>query len=79
MLISVSKERLLDLLSEEMDAWMSVGGGPNRNAFRFDPKTVDKAKLREFGFYDNREAWLAGVRINELMDYYKEIQERGAT
>lgn len=79
MLIQVSKERLLELLAEEVDAWMSVGGGPNLNAFRFDPKTVDKTKLREFGFYDNREAWLAGVRINEIMTYYREIEERGIT
>lgn len=79
MLINVSKERLLKLLSEEIDAWMSVGGGPNLTAFRFDPKTVDKAELRRFGFYDNREAWLAGVRIKELMEYYDEIQERGVT
>tara|TARA_R110001599_G_scaffold9864_4_gene48745 strand:- start:921 stop:1160 length:240 start_codon:yes stop_codon:yes gene_type:complete len=77
MLIYVSKDRLLKLLTEEVDAWMSVGGGPNLNAFRFDPESVDKAELERLGFYDNREAWLAGVRINELMEYYNEIKDRG--
>jgi hypothetical protein len=79
MLVYVSKEKLLKLLTEEVDAWMSVGGGPNLNAFRFDPKNVNKAELERLGFYDNREAWLAGVRINELMEYYNEIKDRGMT
>jgi len=74
MIISVSKEELIGLLLEEIKAWESVGGGPNLQAFEFDPKTVDKEMLDRLGYYKNRESWIAGVRIKHLVEYLKEIQ-----
>jgi len=74
MIISVSKEELMGLLLKEIKAWESVGGGPNLQAFDFDPKTVDKEMLDQLGYYKNRESWIAGVRIKHLVEYLKEIQ-----
>lgn len=74
MIISVSKEELVTLLLREIKAWESVGGGPNLQAFEFDPKTVDKEVLDQLGYYKNRESWIAGVRIKELVEYLKEVQ-----
>lgn len=74
MIISVSKEELTALLLKEIKAWESVGGGPNLQAFEFDPKTVDKEVLDQLGYYKNRESWIAGVRIKELVEYLKEVQ-----
>ncbi len=74
MIISVSKEELIGLLLKEIKAWESVGGGPNLQAFEFDPKTVDKEMLDRLGYYKNRESWIAGVRIKHLVEYLKEIQ-----
>lgn len=74
MIISVSKEELITLLLREIKAWESVGGGPNLQAFEFDPKTVDKEVLDQLGYYKNRESWIAGVRIKELVEYLKEVQ-----
>ena len=74
MIISVSKEELTALLLKEIKAWESVGGGPNLQAFEFDPKTADKEVLDQLGYYKNRESWIAGVRIKELVEYLKEVQ-----
>ena len=74
MIISVSKEELTSLLLKEIKAWENVGGGPNLQAFDFDPKTVDKELLDRLGYYNNRESWIAGVRIKHLMEYLREIQ-----
>jgi hypothetical protein len=74
MIISVSKEELTSLLLREIKAWESIGGGPNLQAFEFNPKTADKELLDQLGYYSNREAWIAGVRIKQLVEYLKEIQ-----
>jgi hypothetical protein len=74
MLIVISKERLQAFLEEEIQCWESVSGGPNLNAFSFDPKTTDPAELKALGYYDNREAWLAGARIKELRAYIADLQ-----
>jgi len=78
MLVRVSKEGLIGFLLDEIKAWERVGGGPNLDAFEFNPKDVDKAELERLGFYDNREAWLAGIRIKKLIDYIHEIKDREA-
>jgi uncharacterized protein Yka (UPF0111/DUF47 family) len=78
MLIRVSKEALIGFLLEEVKAWEKVGGGPNLNAFEFDPDTIDKAELERLGFYDNRESWLAGIRIKKIYEYIEEIKDREA-
>lgn len=78
MLVRVSKEGLIGFLLDEIKAWERVGGGPNLDAFEFNPKTVDKAELQRLGFYDNREAWLAGIRIKKLTEYIHEIKDREA-
>jgi len=74
MIISVSKEELTGLLLKEIKAWESVGGGPNLQAFDFDPKTVNNELLDQLGYFKNRESWIAGVRIKHLVEYLKEIQ-----
>ena len=76
MLIRVSKEGLIGFLLEEVKAWERVGGGPNLNAFEFDSQSVDKAQLERLGFYDNREAWVAGIRIKKIWEYIEEIKDR---
>ncbi len=78
MLVRVSKEGLIGFLLDEIKAWERVGGGPNLDAFEFNPKDVDKAELERLGFYDNREAWLAGIRIKKLIEYIHEIKDREA-
>lgn len=74
MLVTLSKDKLLNLLNQEIKAWESVGGGPNLNAFSFDPKQTDPKLLRELGYYDNRESWIAGARIRELREYITDIE-----
>ena len=70
MLVVISKEQLILLLQEEIKSWEGVSGGsPNPNAFSFDPKTTDPQLLKELGYYDDRESWIAGARIKKLREY----------
>lgn len=78
MIISISKEELVSLLLRDIKAWESVGGGPNLQAFEFDPKTVDIDLLEQYGFYQNREAWIAGVQIKKLTQYIQELDNTQA-
>ena len=73
MLIVISKEQLAVLLEEEIKCWESVSGGPNLNAFSFDPKTTDPQLLKQLGYYEDREAWIAGARIKALREYLIEL------
>jgi hypothetical protein len=74
MLVLFSKEKLQQFLQEEIKCWESVGGGPNLNAFSFDPKNTDPAVLRELGYYDNRDSWIAGARIKQLVELINELE-----
>ena len=74
MIILTSKEKLQAFLEEEIKCWESVGGGPNLNAFSFDPKNTDPAVLRELGYYDNRDSWIAGARIKQLVELINELE-----
>ena len=74
MLIAVSKEDLIRVLKQEIKCWESIGGGPNYDAFPFRPKEVDPNKLRELGYYDNKDAWVAGVRLKALKEYLQTIE-----
>lgn len=76
MIISVSKEELVSLLLRDIKAWETVGGGPNLSAFEFDPKNVDANLLEQFGYYKNREAWVAGVQIKKIRQYIQELEEQ---
>jgi len=76
MLIRVSKEELVHLIKEEIVAWGLVGGGANPHAFEFDPNTVDTKVLTERGYYDNRDAWIAGVRTARLFEFLDSIENR---
>lgn len=73
MLVVISKDRLEALLKEEIKCWEGVSGGPNPNAFFFDPKEIDPQMLREAGYYDNVDAWVAGVRIKQLIDFLADL------
>jgi len=75
-IISVSREELLGFLVQEKKAWECVGGGPNMQAFEFDPKTVDIELLHQLGYYTNRESWIAGIRIKRIDQYLAEIQSQ---
>jgi len=75
MIVLIQKEQLLNFLKIEQKAWELVGGGPNLNAFDFDPETVDHSEIERLGYYDNREAWIAGVRIKKIVEYMREIEE----
>ena len=74
MLVVFSKEKIQALLEEEIKCWESVGGGPNLNAFSFDPKSTDPNLLKELGYYDNRGAWFAGARIKGLRAVIEEVE-----
>lgn len=69
MVIIVKREDLLQLLEDDIKAWMQVDGGPNLNAFEFDPNLVDREMLSAMGYYDNRDAWIAGVRVKKIQEY----------
>lgn len=73
MLVLISKEKLQALLQEDIKCWESVGGGPNINAFDFNPKEIDPKILDELGYYDNRESWIAGARIKIIREYLDEL------
>lgn len=74
MIILVRQEDLLKFIDTEIKAWELMGGGPNLDAFDFDPETVDPAELDRLGYNDNREAWIAGMRIQALVRLKKEIE-----
>lgn len=69
MVILVKKEELLDLLKGDIEAWAQVGGGPNYNAYEFDPNLADLEALDNMGYYSNRDSWIAGVQIKKLENY----------
>lgn len=75
MLVVISRDKLEVLLHEEIKCWESVGGGPNINAFTFDPKETDPKLLKELGYYENRDSWTAGMRIKELRAYIDELEQ----
>lgn len=75
MIIYYSQEELLQFINEEIRAWEKIGGGPNINAFVFDPKEVDPKKLHELGYYDSIDAWVAGVRIQALVELRNKVQQ----
>jgi hypothetical protein len=75
MLVVISKEVLAVLLEQEIDCWEKVSGGPNVHAFSFDPKTTDPKILKELGYYENRESWIAGARIKEIRSYLDDLNQ----
>ena len=75
MLITISKEALLDKLRLQVIAWRSVGGGANPDAYQFNPATTDPSDLKRLGFYDNKDAWVAGVQIKALEQLIQELDE----
>jgi hypothetical protein len=73
MLVVISKEELHALLTSDIRCWEAVSGGPNLNAFDFDPKETDPQLLKELGYYDNRESWIAGAQIKRIRSYIDEL------
>lgn len=74
MIVLASRDKLLSFLREEVNYWEKIGGGPNMEAFEFDPKHTDPTLLQEAGYYANRDTWLAGARIKALSDFIREIE-----
>jgi CRISPR/Cas system CSM-associated protein Csm2 small subunit len=73
--ILVTKEDLEELLQNELEAWENIGGGPNLNAFEFNPEEVDPAQLRDLGYYTNRDSWIAGVRYKKVLEYLNKLEQ----
>lgn len=73
MIVGISKEGLVALLASQVQAWRSVGGGANPDAYQFDPATTDPSELKRLGFYDNKDAWVAGVQIKLLESYIEDL------
>lgn len=69
MVIVVRVEDLQKLVMDEIEAWESLAGGPNLNAYEFDPKSVDHKDLKKKGYYKNRESWIGGARVNKLKEF----------
>lgn len=72
MVIIVEYEKLKELIEANLEAWLEIGGGPNLDAFEFDPNLVDLSVLDAKGYYTNRDAWIAGVQIKKLQKYLDE-------
>jgi len=72
MIVLVKYEELKELLEADLDAWMNVAGGPNFNAFEFDPNLVDLSELDRLGYYKNRDAWIAGVQVKKIQAYLQD-------
>lgn len=68
-LIIIDKDIIEKFLIEEASSWMEIGGGPNLDAYEFDPKTVNREKLEKDGFYDNYDAWIAGTRVKKIENF----------
>tara|TARA_R110001632_G_scaffold35283_4_gene89078 strand:- start:360 stop:605 length:246 start_codon:yes stop_codon:yes gene_type:complete len=81
MLINVSKPFIQNFLLDEIKAWKDVCNGvPNFHAFKFNPLEPGiEEKLTELGFYEDRVAWTAGIRLQELYAYLEEIESRGVS
>ena len=75
MIIYYSQDDLVKFIRAEIRAWEAVGGGPNLNAFEFDPKQTDPKTLHELGYYDNIDSWVAGARIKALNELLKSVLE----
>ena len=74
MYIAFSRERLISSIEQDILSWSRVGGGPNMDAFDFDPVTQDPEELKQLGYYDNPSAWMAGVQIKHLSELLQEIK-----
>ncbi len=69
MVIVVRVEDIQKLIKEEIEAWESLAGGPNLDAYDFNPKNVDPKDLKKKGYYKNRESWIGGARVNKLREF----------
>jgi len=79
MFVLVSKDKLKLFLQEELKCWKEIGGGPNPYAYEFDPSTTDPEKLKELGYYSNREAWIAGVRVHTVEEFLQDLDNYPTT
>lgn len=75
MLIYYSQDDLIKFIKAEIKAWEKIGGGPNLDAFEFDPKTTHPKVLHDLGYYDNLDSWIAGARIKALTDLLISVQD----
>lgn len=75
MYVSVPKDKLKTFLSEELTCWSVIGGGPNPDAYEFDPSTTDPQVLKQLGYYHNRESWIAGVRSKVIEQFLEDLDK----
>jgi len=71
--VTLAKRSLQTLIEEEINAWYQIAGGPNPDAFDFNPRTTSPEQLRELGYYDNKDAWIAGVRVQALQRFLADL------
>lgn len=74
MLVIINKEELLEFLQRDLKSWESIAGGPNFSAFEFNPKKISPEELKSLGYYENRDAWVAGVQVAKLQQYIEQVQ-----
>jgi hypothetical protein len=74
MIVYCSKEELIKFIRSEIKAWEKIGGGPNLDAYEFDPKEIDPKVLHELGYYDNVDAWVAGARMKVLSEFLAKVE-----
>lgn len=74
MLIALNKEYLIEVLQEQITSWENIAGGPLYEAFEFDPKKTSPQELKALGYFDNRDAWIAGVQIKKLKKYLEQVR-----
>lgn len=71
--ITLPRKQLISLIENNIKAWYTIAGGPNLDAFEFSAHKADQVKLRELGYYDNKDAWVAGVQVRELENFLAEL------
>lgn len=72
---TVEKKTLVRLLKTDIASWKQMAGGPNMDAFKFDPEEQDTEELERLGYYDNPTAWIAGVQVKALQAYLASIED----
>jgi hypothetical protein len=75
MVIYCSKDKLTKFIKAEIKAWEKIGGGPNLDAFEFDPRNTDPKLLDKLGYFDNIDSWIAGARLKALTELLQEIED----
>lgn len=75
MWLAIPKHVIRELIQEQIEQWQQIGGGANLDAFEFDPKQTNPELLRSLGYYDNVEAWVAGIQVKKLSQFLLDLDK----